>query len=540
MARNQDLPLIPKMYLAQIEERCSLQYAAIGDDRKQWLKEWSDPKQDGKSYVHDKPSITKEGKPYEGSKLKLKQNTSIYCLEIKFEGRVVSNGGRDSIIRPVMGKNGIPFIPGSSIKGLFRRACDSEQKVKYCGNTDRPGILRFHGIYPIGDWVKGMEDIVHPQQKRQVETQASSSAYTLISFHKPTMIFEISSSAKNTDWKEVETILTNAVRNGIGGKTSTGYGFSSDFAPEFTIENNPQYDKSFHFQLEGIGVSSKLLNGTLEFRPNMFKASLRGHTSRLLAGVCSNETLISQTTNNLFGSTNSPGNSHIYWQQIGKPSLQNTYRAQGILHILAPEFELEFIKFVLSFAYIMAGFGKTWRRVSHAEFYPDYLKQTNKFDIGCHWKNSTDTICINSPEKLKVFLNELYTFCQQYLSMNSLQFVSKWRESWHPENVVVYSGLISKTQILSDNPEDRRSAIKLFHEEPFKLTPAIGGKEIKGEPKFVSSVWHRMLPISSNQYLEIITIFHYNPANWRNSLQPFIKSIKERGLHHTWGNEPKN
>jgi CRISPR-associated protein Cmr6 len=132
-----DLPPIPKMYLAQIEGRCSLQYIAENEDRKTWLKEWVDPKQDGKPYTRENNI-----------------NGSIHCFEIKFPGRVFSNSGRDSILRPVMGKNGIPYIPGSSVKGLFRRVCNRQQKIDYCGDSDHPGKLRFHGAYPKGDWTK--------------------------------------------------------------------------------------------------------------------------------------------------------------------------------------------------------------------------------------------------------------------------------------------------------------------------------------------------------------------------------------------------
>ncbi|OYD87086.1 hypothetical protein CDG77_31350 [Nostoc sp. 'Peltigera membranacea cyanobiont' 213] len=544
-----DLPPIPKMYLAQIEGRCSLRYASEPEDRKQWLQEWVDPKQDGNPYTHTKPILRQDRKPDPHSKLALRQDTSIYCLEIKFNGRVVSNGGQDTILRPVLGKNGIPYIPGSSIKGLFRRACNHEQKIRYCGDADRPGKLRFHGAYPVGDWTRKkrqpakqgevpkscylIEDIVHPQQKRQVEAQDSPSAYALISFYEPTMIFEFSSAVRNSDeenidWREVETILTTALRQGLGGKTSTGYGFASGYIPEYTIKDNPLYNQALHIELEGTGVSSKLLSGELEFRPNIFKAALRGHVSRLLAGVCNNKNRIEEATDDLFGSTNAPGKVEIYWEQPRKVTPNNTYHTKGILHILAPEAERQFVNLVMQFAYIMGGFGKTWRRVSHEKFYPSYLQQYGKFDIGCHWISSqSNFITINNRTDLGNFLNQLYESCQKYLAINSPIFVRDWREAWHSQRVTVYSEVFDNSQ-----------AIKLFHQEPFKITPAIGGRERPGEPRFVSSVWHRMLPIEGNKYLEIVTMFHGDRTLWRNQLQPFIQSLENAQLQLTWGTRP--
>ena len=550
MVQNHNLPPIPKMYLAQIEGRCSLQYAAEDEDRKQWLEEWVDPKQDGKSYTHDKPKLIKDGKPYPESKLKLRQGTSIYCLEIKFDGRVVSNCGQDSIIRPVLGKHGIPYIPGSSVKGLFRRACNHEQKITYCGDGEHPGKLRFHGAYPVDNWAPKkrqttkqgttcylIEDIVHPQQKRQVEGEDSSSAYALISFYQPTMVFEFSAK-ENIDWQEVETILTTALRKGLGAKTSTSYGFSSAYIPQYAISNHILYEQALHIELEGTGVSSKLLSQEPEFRPNMFKAALRGHVSRLLAGACDSKDSIQKATDDLFGSTNAPGKLQIYWQQIGKVTYDKynkrknspTYKTKGILHVLTTENERRFIKLVLQFAYTMGGFGKTWRRTSHEKFYTSYVTQPDKFDIGCYWKSlQFDTI--NSREDLTKFLNQIHQSSKSYLSINDTKFIREWRESWHPKNVAVYSQVVDESQ-----------AIKLFHQETFKITPAIGGREKLGEPKFVSSVWHRMLPISNHQYLEIVTVFHSKPNLWRHKskgdqLQPFIRALKEKDLQLCWGKE---
>jgi CRISPR-associated protein Cmr6 len=549
MVVNQPQNSVPKMYLAQIEGRCSLQYTAEDADRQQWIKEWVDPKQDGHPYQHSEQNI------------KLGKDGSMFRIQVNFPWRVFSNCGQDSILRPVLGKNGIPFIPGSSIKGLFRRVCDETQKILYCGDKEHPGLLRFHGAYPVGNWTAKcsvtrmengqavqntyylIEDLVHPQQKRQVEREDITSASALISLYKPTLIFEFSSTYKHIEWPEVEQLLQQALCRGIGGKTSTGYGFGS--VPDYTQSSNELlYKEAFHIRLEGTGVSSKLLSGNPEFRPNIFKAVLRGHTCRLLAGVCQSEELVRSKVEHLFGSTKAPGQVQIYWEQsqqprydkAGRKASNPTYNTQGNLHFLAPPIEQEFINLVLRFAFIMGGFGKSWRRIAHEVFHKTYVKLPRKFDIGCHWKCfDSDWVNVRNVQELTAFLDSLQAGCTEYLQYNSVQPLQRWREAWHRERVLVYSQVVSESQI-----------VELFHDSLFKTTPAIGGRKPGDQrPTFVSSVWHRMLPIPNNQYLEIVTIFHGDRTPWKrqgtDQLSPFIEAITSalEITTPTWGDDSK-
>ncbi|MEH2011571.1 hypothetical protein [Nostoc sp.] len=101
------------------------------------------------------------------------------------------------MICPVIGARGWPFYPGSSMKGIFRRACTIiEQAECYCGKDIKggdfqPGILRFHGGYPTSDtWQENLVDIVHPQQDWQVkDDKKSAGAFVQISLCKPELIF---------------------------------------------------------------------------------------------------------------------------------------------------------------------------------------------------------------------------------------------------------------------------------------------------------------------------------------------------------------
>ena len=476
-------------------------------------------------------------------------------MVIRFPDRVFSNSGQDSIPRPVLDVYGIPFIPGSSIKGLLRRLLNSqeislEEKEKvqlYCGSEENQGIIRFHGAYPIGNWANRMIDVVHPQQTRQIKNNDSTSASALISFYQPEFIFEFSNISSHnynskTDWNELEKLLHKALKYGLGGKTSTGYGFATP--PDYANPDSGLYQNACHISFRGKGISSVLLEGRPEFRSNLFKATIRGHVMRLLAGVCDCESAVEKQTNYLFGSTDSEGIIQLFWEMTqGLATDSKIYDVKGTLHIAtlptASSGDLKFIENVLKFAYVMGGFGKSWRRVWHQDFYrkSNYGKQ-----IGCHWqcltpdwlnfKNKNNLI----KEVLTDFLNDIYQICLNRLGSHPPSPIPSWREAWHPERVSVYAQVVSQSQV-----------IDLFHQQIFKTTSAIGGRNPKDDrPKYVSSVWHRMLPLENNQYLEIITLFHEDRSLWqrrdnqqtKDQLLPFVNAItKQQGLEFIWGKE---
>lgn len=536
---------IPMMFRAQINERCKLENVDNKEQRERWLKEWIDPENNGQPYQY----IKQQGKKgLEGS---------IYRIFVKFPYRVLTNSGQDTIIRPIFGKNGIPFIPGSSIKGLFLRVCDNKKKCYkslnkqeditqqeyYCGSQKHSAQVRFHGAYPVGNWtgkhnvIQGgnnqtayaVLDLVHPQQPRQVENQELTSAYPMISLEKPTLMFQFSTTDPNFDWEKFEELFNQSLSQGLGGKTSIGYGFKDNQLPNF-IESN----QGFSVSLQGEGVPSQNLYSEPEFRPNLFKASLRSHVARLFAGISNHQNLVNQQVEQLFGYTEATGLVKLFWQTSrytpprvnrDNPLHKAIYQISGNLYISAPQPQQNLIKKVLQFAYIMGGFGKTWRRVSHHKFYPSYVNK--KTAIGCHWHSSdANFISINTPQNLTTFLNNLYRDCQQYLNINNPNFIRNWRESWHPHNVKVYSQVVTESQI-----------IELFHEDRFKFTPAIGGKNTDDDrPKYVSCVWHRMLPINNNQYLEIVTIFNGNENLWKSNKTTFEAEILNKGFTLTWGN----
>jgi CRISPR-associated protein Cmr6 len=555
---------VPMMYRAQVSGRCSLQFASNNSDLGRWTEEWVYPDDSNNQQPH-----------YQYPKPPLGLDGNIYRMEIKFPFRVFSNCGQDSIFRPVIGKDGIPFIPGSSIKGLFRRLleldCVSTEwkkkwnaKIKdYCGDRDNPGKLRFLKAYAVGDWAGTkqvevfhngsshmetrycMVDVVHPQQDRQVKGTGSAKAIALISLFQPTMIFELSSSVQFSpeEWKDIGGLLKRALRQGLGGKTSTGYG----------LWVCPQDNYPINIPLKGIGVCSLLRNNEPEFRPNIFKAALRGHASRILGGV-SSEDLTKREISKLFGSNHEPGVVDIYWKWESRKCLfekygaENTpiYKIEGELKIdvhqpQENEYDrtIDFLKLVAQFAYIMGGFGKSWRRVWHKG--PDDwerecrgFKQTYQTRaIGCHWEwvdKISESDAIKDSSDLEKFLKKLYQSAKDYTHQSGNQY-AKWKEVWHIDKVSVYSKVVNSSE-----------AIDLFHqgsEHSFRTTPAISGKD-QAQKFFFSSVWHRMLPIGDSKYLEIMTVFHGDRTPWKregtDQLKPFIQELESIGMSLTWGN----
>ncbi len=531
---------VPMMYRAQVDGRCSLMFAGSNKDLDRWKEEWIYPNsKDVPRYQKQEPSLGLDGR--------------IYRIKVDFPFRLLSNCGQDSIIRPIMGKDGIPYFSGSSIKGLFRRACNDAQAKKYCGDdsTLAPSPLgfRFHGAYPVGDW-SGMNkvkvrkdgkeiietryrmlDVIHPQQPRQVGSgRKGPTALASVSLFRPTLIFEFSTAAPDTDWKEVETIFWRAIALGVGGKTSTGYGSGghNDQRPAVVPTSKT------NVMLVGQGVSPTLRSDEPEFRPNLFKASLRGHFQRLLAGVISDRAKLNKEVDLLFGSSSSPGSVQLFWEQrqdvtYGQFGKTQTFKANGTLHINSSRnADEQLIEQILKFAFIMGGFGKSWRRASHEKFHKTY----KKFEIGCHWElplMDRSWMQLKSIADLKSFLEEIHRYYSTQFGGGKAQ-PSDWREAWHPDRLSVYAVITIESK-----------AIDLFHNDIYKKTPAIGGKNVTdNRPKFISSVWHRMLPIGDGRFLEIVTVFHAKGDDWKhqsqgNQLNKFIQSLKEKDFSFVWG-----
>ena len=377
-----------------------------------------------------------------------KWGSHIQSWQYQISWRLVTNSGQEpDFIRPILGARGVPFYPGSSMKGTFAKACGDDDAGKnkrstYCGQEisedgivkTKPGCLRFHGGYPVNTtWAneRTLVDVIHPQQNRQVEeTEVTTSAKKQISLFQTVISFGFSSTDPNTDWDEVRGIWEKALMNGLGGRTSAGYGhvaYRTEGKKKILLTETREDLLSVH--LSGQGITSQLLNKEPEFRPNMFKAALRGHTFRLFAGITSGETA-KLATFHLWGGIRETARSredaatvgqlgvqfiaeadqlkidheHKYKYRHKKSQTWQTtkmymYRLQsGKLNILHQNTQnpisgtelMPLAKSLIQFTLLLSGFGKSWRRVDHQKFslpphLPDYFTNGDKPTIGCNY-----------------------------------------------------------------------------------------------------------------------------------------------------------
>jgi CRISPR-associated protein Cmr6 len=562
---------IPMMFQAQIEGRGKIQYAGNPKPAEKWVKEWID----GCPIINQAPTQDDvpvwKRRPTPPPALKLPQfggANKIWQYSIRW--RMVTNGGRDeSIIRPVIGAKGLPFFPGSSVKGAFLRVCPSEKKkVYYCGGEiiladgqklKIPGVLRFHGGYPIDmQWAADqarLVDIIHNQQKKQLMDASTSSAKVQISLYKPTYQFGFSSTKhlSGKEWNEVKEIWEKALSRGIGLRTSAGYGYVDG------VNYSNRILTSLH--LRGQGLSSVLLTKKiLEFRPNMFKAVLRGHTLRILGGI-TNEDTAKKLTKILWGGIQDADSGTV---SVGKVAIEfkeqtpinlskHTYTNTNDKRIIMPTFLLKrgelnllkvgllsgeqsiFLHHLLQFAMLLGGFSKSWRRVSHDLFYRDYLSGKKPM-IGCHWeftKQSHDQYIpvSDSMSEITEFLNATHAAVTDLLVAEGYLLcvgqISPWREAFHPSNVQVWGRLAQN--------EDDSLAVRRLHDSRLKGKPLTGGLGRAGR------VWHRMYPrfegSDSNtlkrvksQFIELLTIFPLCD----NSTQQQIQFLTD-GFTRLWG-----
>lgn len=460
-----------------------------------------------------------------------------------FTWRMVTNSGQDAgVIRPVIGERGWAYFPGSSMKGAFLRACkrlcSAQEAIYFCGGKDKdgelhPGILRFHGGYPNdAEWLNdSLVDIVHPQEDWQTKNQGSHSAFIQISLYQPTFVFGISSTEALTDdqWEVIWKVWQTALEQGIGSRVSAGYGQIA------THSGN----KLVGFGISGEGAASKLIDGTGEFRPNLFKAALRGHTRRLFNGI-TDETTADKMTKLLWGgiskgeeatvgllgiSFSAPDLQLGEWQSPTQRSNTAPIYETGnaMLDVLIMKTDLtseqqdelkQFTIRLMRFAMLLGGFGKSWRRAYHPRFFPEYERQL----IGCHWEFTKRSYPLYIPFKedlaaITKFLDAFHAKGKEFSWFQKTNTKGKVtpgvRESWRKDNVQVWGRL-------AEDEEDSL-AIEWFHDPGFSIKQS----ELTGKMGKVGRIWHRMYPRfrkiqnsegntswkPTSQYAELLTIF---------------------------------
>lgn len=526
---------VPMMFRAQIDGRCQLQRVRQNvdeQDAERWVSEWIEK--------------TDSQPPEFGEDVRVQS----YPINWRF----VTNGGQDDgIVRPVIGARGYPYYPGSSMKGAFRRCCTSEQVQRYCGRDlgkgdFAPGILRFHGGYPTDTrWQDQLLDIIHPQQTWQVQKNQSGSAFAQISLYQPTLKFGISStiSLEESEWETIWNIWKKALSAGIGCRVSAGYG-------------QPQQKRSnvsYKPQLKGRGMAAKLLTGEGEFRPNMFKAALRGHALRLFGGLTTEknaEALVQQ----LFGGVQNGATVGLVMVsfQVNPEQLEMSEFGQGAFAVpaydvtgqlcfsltqsLEEEEEkalIQVIKALTRFAMVFGGFGKSWRRADHRLFYPEYYKGGGQKPlIGCHWQWVGENTVLNNTrygvrrlDQVPAFIDKVQQDLKGWMKLQGIEptvgdYAISWREVWHLQTVQVWGRV-------AQDAEDCR-AIEWLH-RPYRPRVSrqyndegtIYKSSVTGSMGNIGRIWHRMYPLvhlepnpdnprqlipkPTRRYLELLTFF---------------------------------
>lgn len=611
---NLDVPL---MFQAQVEGRCQLQriedgYSQAYDWVKQWTTEYPLPaskpsKQPSKPAPklksapnnvalarHSKPALATVTKQQNPLTEPPQFGEGVTPWEYTIHWRLVTNGGQDdSIIRPVFGSKGYPYYPGSSMKGAFRRACSPEQADRYCGKKRtpeelatlgnsaaefEPGILRFHGGYPIDTaWAdpERLVDLVHSQWEKQVIEDKKTNANVQISLYQVEMKFGISSAQDlTTEWEEIKTIWEKALSHGLGSRVSAGYGYFVDRNSK-TSELLHREQPLLAVKLTGQGLASSLLNKQNkagEFRPNLFKATLRGHTLRILGGLTDEKTAIALT--------------EMLWGGIGNEDSENSQGVEGLLGVafdynskdsklldqfsyippgknkpvLMPVYNLNtgtlkifsmkgniseeerqklrnIAESLVKFSLLFGGFGKSWRRVDHRLFYPQYLNGKKPM-IGCHWQFLSESESLYIPiendfkaiaQFINTIRNNLTSWGSQYKILDN-RMATNWREAWYPHRQ--NSGGVQVWARIATSPK-HSLAVKWLHQlgnqpQDLKETSLGGGMGETGR------IWHRMYPQYSinqqgdlkntKQYVEILTIFPDDSVKCKK----FIKYLSDQ------------
>ncbi|WP_330203589.1 hypothetical protein [Cyanobacterium sp. Dongsha4] len=523
---------VPLMFRSQIDSRCQIQRLvpkAKIQDGEIWADEWLDSVTDSQDYQFSSQVQTKS---------------------YQFTWRFITNSGQDDgVIRPVIGAKGFPYFPGSSMKGAFWRSCPKKKRPIYCGYEENgeshPGILRFHGGYPDKEWMsEELVDVVHPQEGWQIKGYDNHSAFIQISLYQPQFTFGISSNKtlNEEEWQEIWQIWEDAIAQGLGTRVSAGYG-------QVKLDNRDELNSIISVNLKGQGLASQLISKEGEFRVNMFKAALRGHTMRLLGGVTTAE-IAEKLTKKLWGGFDGRngaivGELGIVFNPIDLEMNNFTYTParnsfdmpiykleHGVLDILAmgkikdkrKEHLHKFLTKILQFSLLLGGFGKSWRRIDHRLFYSDYLDNGNKPMIGCHWefiKSSTKLfIPINELSDVTKFLDGVYRNMQNWVEKASKEELNangaNWRESFKKDNVQVW-GRIAENRFESE-------AIYYFHDQDYGIKQS----NLTGRMGRVGRIIHRMYPrrvkqedkriLPTKQYVELLTIFPDNSDITNNFL----------------------
>jgi CRISPR-associated protein Cmr6 len=557
--QKSDYDYVPLMFQAQVQGRSQIQYLEKLKDKAEKLGVPQDTLSQQAYDWYDQWSygIDRQHSPQFDATVKTKP--------YRISWRLVTNSGQDAgVIRPVMGAGGWAFFPGSSMKGAFRRAAvgilSFDVLGLFCGIDDgngdfKPGILRFHGGYPIDtSWMnESVIDVVHPQEDWQLEGEKGRGALVQISLYQPTFQFGISSSEELTpeQWKQVWQVWDAAMGRGIGSRVSAGYGQVKGLGSPPLLS----------VKLSGSGIAPSRISKTgltkglpseAEFRPNLFKGALRGHTRRILHGLVDVDSA-ERLTKMLWGGVGKGEDSAIVGKLgigMNTPDLDLYFKNRAIvyetgdmtLNLLAmPHLTLDEQKSVKAFAIqlmkfslLFGGFGKSWRRVEHSRFYNEYFDDSRKCALYIPIVELTDVTRFLDGLQAKITALPMLQKLQPKSPNSTL------KEAWKKGNVQVWGRIAADV-------EDS-IAVEWFH-GAYDRGQSIYRSELTGrmgnnkQPTQIGRIWHRMYPRylppiaekkpprETEEFVELLTIFPNitGDAAELKKTEEFLKFLAETG-----------
>ena len=532
-------------YRAQVLNRCQRQFvtARPRDATETWrspIQKWHDEWKQG---------VRRD--PFKGRQRSEIVAPNLIVVTAQIDWRLITNSGLDEgFIRPVIDSHGWPLVPGSSMKGLFRRewkrqGLDVHLLQRLCGSSagsDRmhAGALRFHGAFCLNHaWMEGSLDLTHPQQAWQVgfhrnQDENKPKAIAVVSLSKPKLTIAISykpNSISEAERLEVKRVLKDALGAGIGGRTAAGYG---------RVRGQTSFLELFRCEILGQGIASKLLDihSTAEFRPVLFRASIRCMALRLFSGLLPEEQALAEV-DFLFGSLKGEDGptvgvllSHFENTEpieVGTPASPvghqrwqfkppKVLRVQGGLvwetrHNLLSNEQARAVGDLLAALHglvmSLGGFGKSWRRVDHRIFpLRNGSHYYSKTPLGCHWEwihvpASNQWLNVQSTQDLQTLISKARSLARAWLTQKGISIPREvhpsWREVIHPHKMNIWTRP-------AQSPDDC-AAINWFHND--RIISSIRGLEecrFKGTslvgqsrpPSRVGHVWHRMLPLQDS------------------------------------------
>lgn len=474
-------------------------------------------------------------------------------IPISFNWRVRVGGTRGfrelllPVFHPVFG---IPYIPGSSLKGAARawarQSSDAKQIEELLGtlenNTAKAAKVEFLDAFPTKHCLS--VDVATPQwhwENKQVAYQPIP--HPLLSMEKPELLIGLrpTSRGNNDDVIKVKDWLENALKSGgIGCRVSSGYGRALGQEPFFP------HNQSYNFELWTQGMygsepptKENRWQGDAEFRPTAMRGILRYWFRAVALGLYDTDTC--QTLEEtLFGKLGQQGKISIS-TIVNPSSKQNPYLYAGRIYLEAKEQKyLDLISKLLVLASHLGGVGRGSRRPLHL---------LNGRMRGCHWFVDGQNLPLEyDTQKWETFFTQLKTVFQAVKTPIGSHTGDPGRHKARQQDVLdknaqiwllksngqIEPNKVKNWETEGDSDSVRGSALNLLYSsDRFKgqNQQGQGNFNVGGALETPSFVWIKSLFPANQSPYQVVTIFGVNHPERQN----FAEALKNRGAILVFG-----